>query len=162
MLEKQNQWMATAEVTQVFNRYFRALDEKNFELAHLQLIFTPNAEVIRPNGAAMVGPERIGKSHKESFDRFRGTQHLLIGHEVTIDGEQATVRANLVAMHLWANGSSDVNSTENYFLAGSVITAQLLNTPEGWRISRMESHVVWRGGAFRNMLQTGNEIGGGG
>ena len=159
MAEKQAQWIAISEVTQVFNSYFRALDEKNFEVSHLQCIFTPDAEIIRPNGTAMVGPERIGNSHQESFARFRGSQHLLTGHDVTIDGEKAAVRANLVAMHLWANGQSDVNSPENYFLAGSVITAQLVNTPEGWRISRMESRVIWRGGSFGNMLDTGKGIG---
>ena len=153
--QQEAHWIAVLEVTQVFNRYYRALDEKNFELSHLQQIFTPDAEVVRPNGAAMVGPEVIGNSHKESFARFRGSQHILTNHDVTIDGDQATVRANLVAMHLWAKGKSNVNSPEDYFLAGSVVTARLVHTSDGWRISRAESHVVWRGGYFGNMLQTG-------
>jgi hypothetical protein len=160
MAEKQAQWIIICEVTQVLNSYFRALDEKNFEVSHLQLIFTPDAEVIRPNGAVTIGPEQIVSSHKESFARFRSTQHLLTGHEVNIDGEKATVRANLVAMHLWANGQPDINSAENYFLAGGVITARLLQSAQGWRISRIENRVVWRGGSFGSMLQTGNKIAG--
>jgi len=64
MAEKQAQWIVICEVTQVFNSYFRTLDEKNFEASHLQLIFTPDAEVIRPNGAVTIGPEQIGSSHK--------------------------------------------------------------------------------------------------
>jgi len=151
----QDQWIAISEVTQALNRYFRALDEKNFEVSHLQLIFTPDAEVIRPNGASMVGPEVIGNSHKESFARFRSTQHLLTSHDVTIDGEKATVRANLVAMHLWANSQPDVNSPENYFVAGGVITAQLVRSPKAWKISRVENRVVWRGGFYGDMLKTG-------
>jgi hypothetical protein len=155
MSEKQTQWIAVSEVTQVVNRYFRALDERNFEASHLQLIFTPDAEIIRPNGAATVGPEMIGNSHKESFARFESTQHLLIGPDVTIDGEKATMRANLVAMHLWANSKTKISSPEDFFLAGGVITAQLLHTPEGWKISHLENNIVWRGGSFGNMLSTG-------
>src|SRR5215475_6771895 len=104
MSQKEAHWIAIFEVTQVFNSYFRALDEKNFEVSHLQQIFTPDAEVIRPNGGVTVGPEQIASSHKESMARFRGTQHLLVGHDVNIDGEKATARANLAGMHLWANG----------------------------------------------------------
>jgi len=70
------------------------------------------------------------------------------------------VRANLVAIHLWANGQPDINSAENYFLAGGVITAQLLQSAQGWRISRIENHVIWRGGSFGSMLQTGNKVAG--
>ena len=155
MLQKQAQWIAISEVTQVFNSYFRALDEKNFEVSHLQLIFTPDAEIIRPNGTSMVGPQMIGNSHKESFARFRSTQHLLTGHDVTIDGEKATIRANLVAMHLWAHGQGELHSLENFFLAGGVITAQLVHTPEGWKMTRLENRIVWRAGSgFESMANT--------
>jgi hypothetical protein len=156
MEQQQMQWMAIAEVTKVFNRYFRALDEKNLEVSHLQLIFTPDAKVIRPNGAALVGPQMIGTSHQESLARFRGTQHLLTNHDVTIDGENAAVRANLVALHFWASSQVEIKSPEDYFLAGGVITAQLRHASEGWRISHVENQIVWRtGSGFERMLRTG-------
>ena len=89
------------EIQQVVNGYFRALDEQDLEPAHLRRILTGDAKVIRPNGAAMVGPETIGQSHRESMARFESTQHLISSHDVAIDGDTATVRANLVAIHIW-------------------------------------------------------------
>jgi SnoaL-like protein len=155
MSETEAQWITMLEVIQVFNRYFRALDEKNFAIAHFRKIFTADAEVVRPNGAAMVGPDALLSSHEKSFARFQSTQHLVSGHDVTIDGARAALRANLVAMHVWANGQTDVNSLENFFLAGGVIEAQLTLTPEGWKISHLRNDNRWRAGAgFGSILRT--------
>src|SRR6185295_16402173 len=54
----------------------------------------------RPNGASLIGPEAISASHENSFARFEGSQHLVTGHDISIQGNKATVRANLVAMHM--------------------------------------------------------------
>jgi hypothetical protein len=149
-------WTQVLEIQQVLNGYFRALDERNLEVAHLERLFTQDARVVRPNGMALVGPAMIAQSHRESLARFSSTQHLLTGHDVAIDRETASVRANLVAMHLWPEAQANANSPENYFLAGGVITAGFVRTSEGWRISQFENWVVWRAGAgFERMAGTG-------
>ncbi len=150
-------WVQTAQIIQVFNSYFRALDEQHFDIAHFQQIFTPDAKVIRPHGEAIVGPDTIAQSHAESFARFRGSQHLLVGHDVVITENTATVRANLVAIHLWKDRPANASLSENSFTAGGVVTADLLYTPDGWRITRTENNVIWRTGYFGNMLQTGKK-----
>jgi hypothetical protein len=45
-------WEHAVEIQQVVNGYFRALDEKDLDAAHLRRILTDDAKVIRPNGAA--------------------------------------------------------------------------------------------------------------
>jgi hypothetical protein len=90
-----------SEVTGVVHRYFRALDEKPFDAQYFASIFTAEAKVTRPNGASLSGPKEISASHEKSFARFEGSQHLLTGHDISIHGNTATVRANLVAMHMW-------------------------------------------------------------
>ncbi len=152
-----NNWLHTARIVQVFNSYFRALDEQHFDVSHFQRIFTDDAKIVRPHGAATVGPEAIAHSHAESFARFKNTQHLLTGHDVTITDHTATVRANLVAIHLWKDSPANASMLESSFTAGGVITADLLQTPDGWRMTSVENHVIWRLGSFRNMLQTGSD-----
>ena len=148
-------WAQVLEIQQVLSGYFRALDERNFDVAHLRRLFTPDAKVVRPNGAETVGPEAIGASHAESMARFSATQHLLLVPDVVLDGDAATARANLVAMHLWAEAKGRVQSMEDCFVAGGVIVARLVRTPEGWKISNVENRVVWRGGGgFERLLQT--------
>lgn len=147
-------WLDTARIIRTVESYFRALDEKQFDEPHFQRIFVPDAKIVRPNGAATVGPANIASSHAESFTRFEASQHLLTGHDVTIDGDTATVRANLVAIHLWKDRPADASMSDRSFTAGGVITADLLRTVDGWRITETGHRVLWRTGHFGNMLQT--------
>ncbi|MEU7144232.1 nuclear transport factor 2 family protein [Nocardia sp. NPDC046473] len=144
----------TARITRVFNRYFRALDDKQFDEPHFRQIFTPDGKTIRPNGIATIGPANIANSHAESCTRFEGSQHLPTGHDVTIDGETTTVRANLVAIHLWKDRSADAAMLERSLIAGGVGTADLRDTSDGWRIAEIANHILWRTGDFGNMAQT--------
>jgi len=147
-------WLDTARIIRIVDSYFRALDEKHFDDPHFRQIFTPTAKVVRPNGRAMVGPANIASRHAESFTRFEGTQHLLTGHDVAIDGGAAVVRANLVAIHLRKDRPADASMLERSFTAGGVIAAELLRTPDGWRIAELENRVLWRTGFFGTMAQT--------
>ena len=149
-------WVHVIEIQQAVNRYFRALDEKDLDAARLRRIFTDDVKVIRPNGAAMIGPETIGQSHRESMTRFESTQHIVSSHDVAIDGDTATVRTNLVAIHIWPGARTMLTKPESYFAAGGVVIAQLVRTDEGWRISEMSNRVVWRaGGGFERVMATG-------
>jgi len=84
---KITEFINKSEVTSVMHRYFRALDEKNFDAQHLASIFTAEAKVTRPNGASLIGPKEISASHEKSFARFEGSQHLLTGHDISIHGK---------------------------------------------------------------------------
>ena len=149
-------WEHVVEIQQVVNGYFRALDEKDLDAAHLRRILTDGARVIRPNGAAMIGPETIGQSHRESMARFESTQHIISNQDVATDGDTATVRANVVAIHVWPGARTMLTKPENYFAAGGVIVAQLVRTVAGWRISEMSNRVLWRaGGGFERVMATG-------
>src|SRR5262245_1658359 len=143
-----------SEITNVVNSYFRALDEKNFDARHFDSILTPRARVTRPNGASLIGPEEISASHEKSFSRFDGSQHFVGGHDISLDGSTANVRANLIAMHMWQGSKTDANTLDNFFVAGGVIHATLTQSDGQWKISQMSNAVLWRAGGFRDMMQT--------
>jgi hypothetical protein len=144
-------------ITEVVNRYFATLDERRLDLATLSRIFTTDAKIVRPHGLITVGPQAIAESHTENFSRFRATQHMASGLIVTrVSDTEARFRGNLVAMHLWAEGQGDpaVDPSENYFLAGGVITGRAALFSGCWRIAEMANDVVWRRGTgFRQMLK---------
>ena len=154
--ERITELVNTAEIISIVNRYFRALDEKNFDAQHFASIFTPQARVTRPNGASLIGPEEISASHENSFTRFEGSQHVVAGHDISLDGSTANVRANLIAMHMWQGGKTDANKLDNFFVAGGVIHATLMQSDGQWKISQMTNAVHWRAGGFRDMMQTGS------
>ena len=144
-----------AEITSIVNSYFRALDEKNLDAQHLASIVTPQAKVTRPNGASLIGPAEISASHAKSFTRFEGSQHFVAGHDISLDGSTATVRANLIAMHMWQGSKADANKLDNFFIAGGVVQATLMQSEGQWKISQMSNAVLWRAGGFRDVMQTG-------
>lgn len=145
-----------SEITSVVNSYFRALDERTFDAQHFATIFTTEAQVTRPNGASLIGPEEISASHQHSFARFESSQHLLTGHEISIQGNTAIVRVNLMAMHMWQGSNTNANKADNFFVAGGVIDAKLVQANGQWRISEVSNTVSWRAGGFKNMAQTDN------
>ena len=103
-------WEHVGEIQQVVNGYFRALDDKDLDAAHLRRILTDDARVIRPNGAAMIGPE---------------TQHIISSHDGATDGDAATLGANLVAIHIWPGARTMLTNAESYFAPGGVVIARV-------------------------------------
>lgn len=71
-------------------------------------------------------------------------------------GDDVTIRANLMAMHVWAdNANGVIDKTDDFFLAGAVITALLVSSPSGWRITRLVNTNVWKAGSgFASMAAT--------
>jgi len=146
-----------SEIERVVNRYFQALDEKQLDPEFLAGIFAPDARVVRPNGSTLVGPRAIGESHAHVLGHFHATQHIVGGFIVTSVGESdCRFRANLVAMHVWAEGQGDpdVDANENSFLAGGVLTGRVTLLANGWRIAEIANDVVWRRGTgWRELLK---------
>ena len=144
-MNDQDKLMYTVAITEVINRYFAALDQKQFDITTMSQIFADDAKVQRPN-----------RSH--SLSRFQATQHLTSGFIITLkDDTSAEFRANVVAMHLWAEGEGDPSAdpNDNYFLAGLVITGQVTLGADGWRITEIIGQATWRRGTgFQEMLKT--------
>jgi hypothetical protein len=154
----QDKLIHTVEITEVINRYFAALDQKQFDVTTMCQIFADDAKIVRPNGVVTTGPQEIGASHSHSLSRFRATQHLTSSFIITLkDDTSADFRANLVAMHLWAEGHGDPNANpnDNYFLAGGVLTGHMILGASGWRMTEIANQVIWRRGTgFQQMLRT--------
>ena len=157
-MNDQDKLVHTVAITEVINRYFAALDQKQFDVTTMSQIFADDAKIQRPNRTTTIGPKEIGDSHGRSLSRFQATQHLTSGFIITLKNDtSAEFRANLVAMHLWAEGHGDPNAdpNDNYFLAGGVITGHVLLGASGWRITEIANHVSWRRGTgFQQILQT--------
>jgi hypothetical protein len=82
-----------------------------------------------------------------SFARFRATHHVTSDHVIDITADTAQLRANLTAMHLWADDECDPNLLETHFVAGGVLLALAIRTSDGWRISELVNRNTWRSGA---------------
>ena len=136
-----------SEVAALLSRYFAAVDDKRLDAETVAATFTPDGRVVRPNGAVLVGRDAILTGQNESFARFRATHHMITDHVVDRAGDTARIRANMQAMHLWADAHRDPHELQTHFVAGGVIQAVAIRTPEGWRLSELGLRPTWRTGA---------------
>ncbi len=150
-----SEWIDKLEVSDLINKYFQLIDEKDFTLDTIQSLFADDAKLIRPNSEVTTGPAEIALSNSKSFARFRATQHLPSGIVVDIRGDEATARVNVLAVHLWADGFGDPNSLERYFEGGVVINVSARRTQLGWRLTSMQGRNIWRTGSALGMMQAG-------
>jgi hypothetical protein len=108
----------------------------------MEAVFTASGRLTRPNGASLVGPEAIAVGQSQSFARFRAPHHVSSDHIIDLDGDSARLRANLIAMHLWADQERDPNTLQTHFLTGGVLHALLVRTNQGWRLSELSAQYL--------------------
>jgi hypothetical protein len=148
-----NEWVDKLAISELITRYFQLVDEKDFSVEQFQALFTDDATLTRPNNTITTGPAEIADSNSKSFGRFRATQHFPSGILVTINGEAAKARVNVLAMHLWADGFGDPNALERYFEGGVVVDVSARRTALGWRLMGMDGRNIWRTGSSVGMMQ---------
>jgi hypothetical protein len=76
-----------------------------------------------------------------SFKEGLSTQHLVMGHTVTGDGDQAVCRAHSLNVHLPAG-----STTGPFLLHGNGYRFDVVRTPSGWRIRGWIPEVRWSSG----------------
>jgi|SRR5215471_11243163 len=150
-------WVDKLAITELIAKYFQLIDDKDFAAEPLRAVFADDATLRRPNGSLVCGHSEIADSNKTSFARFRATQHLPSGYVVEIAGDEATIRANVMAMHLWADGFGDPNALERHFAGGVVLRGSARRTTDGWRLTTLGGHNVWRGGSASGMMAQVNK-----
>ena len=112
----------------------RHLDDRNFE--SLRDLFTPDAIVHTPGGQAQGHDALVAQAalrHSEPV----GLQHLITNTLIDVDGDRASLRANLLVT--FSDGVRDPAP----FQLGEVYRMDLLRTPDGWRIHDLATSAVW-------------------
>lgn len=113
----------------------RCLDERDFEA--LRELFTDDATVATPGGTVR-GHDALVAQARRRHSHDKGIQHVITNHLVGLDGDQASVRANLLVAFA-ADGPEDPQP----FLLGEVYRFDVRRTTDGWRIHSLQSTPVW-------------------
>lgn len=134
------------QISNLLIQYFGAIDDKTLDKSIVEATFTHNAKILRPNGSATIGHANILDGHKKSFARFKATHHVITDYIIQISDKDATLRANLTAMHLWADNEDNPSLNDKHFFAGAVLSAKVVKVDNDWRISELINRNVWRMG----------------
>lgn len=131
-----------ADISAVLHRYCTAIDTKDWAL--LETCFTEDLEADFRSFAGrevVKGREQWCAAIRSTIAGLDATQHMTANHVHQIDGDAATLRADLQAVHILANERGG----EEYTIGG-FYTIDLARTPDGWRFRRYALTVRWHRG----------------
>ncbi|MDL4816676.1 nuclear transport factor 2 family protein [Actinomadura opuntiae] len=116
-------------LTELVGRLGRWLDDKLFD--DTRAVFTEDAEVTTPGGTS-TGADALAAQARRNHTV--PTQHFITNPLIEVDGDRAAIDANLLVV--FANDGGPRVLGERYALEAA-------RTPDGWRISKVRSRVVW-------------------
>lgn len=127
------------EITELASRLGLWIDEKHFDEA--RSIFTEDVAVQTPGGVSH-GIALVAEQARRNHAGYARTQHVITNILVTLDGDRATVQANLIATFVHR-----ADAPEQHFALGGRYQFEAVRTPQGWRLSRMHISPVWSAGS---------------
>jgi hypothetical protein len=122
-----------SEITELISRVGLWLDEKRWDAAPSILTVDATAET---SGGTVAGVDRVTAQARRNH--VVPTHHVITNVLIELDGDRATVGANLIATFVGGPDGSGPHSHrgERYHL-------EVVRTPEGWRLSHVEARPVW-------------------
>lgn len=123
------------EIIQLTHDYCWALDTGDWDA--LRSVFT--ADVTTDLGAGgQSGVDEVIERVSTALSRFELTQHMAATHQIRIDGDTATCRCYLQAMHVRPSGDK--------LNIGARYEDECVRTPDGWRIAKRAIIPMWTEG----------------
>ncbi len=116
-------------------RYGSSLDERDWE--RLSTCFTSDVISVLAGIPGMTSYRELEEAVRFTLGNYAATQHQIAGVEVEIDGDNAALRANLLATHT-TDGPP--------FVVGGVYRERMVRTDEGWRITHHNLDALWMEG----------------
>ena len=107
--------------------YCRIVDRGDF--GELRNLFTPDATA-KLGGSGQAGIDEICDRLSSALERFVSWEHTVGEHEVSIDGDLATARCSVHAVHVRPADESPLT----YIVIGTY-EDRLARTANGWRIT---------------------------
>lgn len=127
-----------AEITDLFDRYLRSLDDRKFDASWAASFFTEDATTATPAGAVR-GRDAVLGNVRTAMRLFDRTVHFGSNYIIEVDGERATLRGNQLSTHVLADDGT-------LFLSGGRTDNELVWTVDGWRLRRADLHITWTQG----------------
>ena len=93
------------------------------------------------------GVEGMAAYHRAALEAFAATQHLGSPPVVTVDGDRAVLRANLISTHVHhAHHARPQGELAPLFATGTFVDGEARRTPAGWRLSLLSFRLLWADG----------------
>ncbi|MEU8892694.1 nuclear transport factor 2 family protein [Streptomyces sp. NPDC048442] len=129
-----------AEITDLFDRYLRSLDDpgQEYDARWAASFFTADASTATPAGEVR-GAAAVRTNLATAMRLFTRTVHFGSNYVIEVKGDRATLHGNQLSTHVLA-------SDGELFLSAGRTDNALVRTAAGWRLSRADLHIAWTQG----------------
>lgn len=142
-----------AAISDLIDRFNRDLDDytlqgRSFDVDWVRSYFTESATVEYPVGQAAGATDIAELIDGRGMAPFQRTHHVTTNHIVDLDDDQAAVRFNLIATHVFADDVRERlgEGPGARFTVGDYYEGEVVRTEAGWRFSHQTLHVTWTDG----------------
>jgi hypothetical protein len=137
-----------AQVAALLDRYLVSLDDEDeLDDDWAGGLFTEDAVVAFPI-SRHEGVAGMAGYHAAALSAFAATQHLGSPSVVVVDGDRATLRANLMSTHVHhARNTPPDGALPPLFATGTFVNGEARRTPQGWRLSLLAFRLLWADGS---------------
>jgi hypothetical protein len=127
------------ELNELLSRLGLWLDEKRY--GEFDAIFSEDVVGEFPGGVRFQGLEELAVHARRNLSVFDAIQHVITNLLIDLDGDSASLRANLIATHIHAGGS-----LQDTFQVGCFYEFDAVRQADGWRFSSVVLNLVWAAG----------------
>ncbi|MEU0163419.1 nuclear transport factor 2 family protein [Streptomyces sp. NPDC006261] len=136
-----------AQVASLLDRYLLSLDDEEIDDVWAAGLFTEDAVVAFPI-SRHTGIEGMSAYHRAALSAFAATQHHGSPALVVLEGDRATLRANLISTHVHhAHNALPQGNLAPLFTTGTFVNGEARRTARGWRLSLLSFRLLWADGA---------------
>ncbi|MFF2553801.1 nuclear transport factor 2 family protein [Nocardia sp. NPDC058058] len=122
------------EIADLFSRFARLLDEKNWE--HAATVFAADIAVTSPRAGELRGIDQVVEYIRQAEVEGEHTQHITTDLLVTVDGDLAEAQANSL-VYFYRDGEAPHQSS------GIRLGATVIRTQAGWRLRETRTVLRW-------------------
>lgn len=132
---------AVFEVQQLIERYMLGIDYDEITEEWARSLFSVDVEIVYPVSRHR-GLDGLVKFQTSSLGLWAATHHIVTNPIVEVVAERASIRANLLSVHIPKAVDKIMKSPNHY--SGTYMTGNSARTRDGWRLTHLTFDQVWQ------------------
>ena len=123
-----------AAIADVMLKYAAGVDERDLNL--YRSCFSNNVEILNFGSQTYQGIDNWTEYVWSALEKYQATQHMLGPSLITLDGDKASVRTDVQALHYLKEGDIKI------FTLWATYKTEMQRLQDDWKITRHALHVI--------------------
>ena len=129
------------DLIELIHRLYACTDDGRFD--DLRSVFSEGVKAGAPGGGVVEGQDRLITTLSAAHSTGQRSQHLVHNVLVDVHGDQASVRADVIAIHCDSDKPEGRIAPEPGLTLSLRLRYEAIRSSEGWRVSRIDGDLLW-------------------